>query len=109
MSLESKTNEVLNTAEDMMTKMIRESGIDVLKGLANMDEDELGMMASTVKMYYAAKDLAVEQAKVMDDMKETISTLAEMNGKMLQRIEEQNYEINSKLNKILSKMSNEMA
>lgn len=109
MSLESKTNEVLNTAEDMMGELIKKSGTEVLRGLADMDNDEAMMTLSALKMYYAAKDLAIEQAKVMDDMKETIGTLAEMNGKMLQRIEEQNYEINSKLNKIFSKMGSEKA
>ena len=109
MSLQSKTNEVLNIAEDMMTKIVRESGAEVLKGLANMDEEELSMTAGMFKMYYAAKDLAEEQAKVMDDMNAKINTLAEVNSKMLQRIEEQNYEINSKLNKILSKLSAEKA
>lgn len=105
MSLENKTTEVLNIAEDMMGRMIRESGTEVLEGLANMDSEEANMTLSALKMYYAAKELAVEQAKVMDKMQETIDTLGDMNSKMFQKMVEQNYEINNKLNKLLEKDS----
>lgn len=107
MSLQSKTTEVLNIAEDMMTKIVRESGADVLKGLANMDEEELSMTAGMFKMYFAAKDLAEEQARVMDEMNGRIDTLAEINNRMLKRIEEQNKEINSKLSKLLESNTGE--
>lgn len=74
MTLVERTNKVVENIDKMME--IVERKID-LNSLKCMDSDEFELTKLCLEMIDEAKDLAVEQAKVMDEINQKLDRLLE--------------------------------
>lgn len=70
--LVEKTNKVMAGIDEMMAIVKRKTDLDSLK---NMDADEFELVKVALKMVDDCRDLALEQAKVMDDMNKKLDRL----------------------------------
>lgn len=74
MTLVERTNKLVADIDEMMTIAKRDMDFDSLK---DMNGNEFELMKAAYRMIDEAKDLAVEQAKVLDEINQKLDRLLE--------------------------------
>lgn len=104
-----RTEEFVESLENILNVAFQASGMSFTDVLLNMDDDMAPVLLSTIETYKLSKDYMIEQAKMFDTMAERLEKLEERSKKddgLLEDIDRNIESINGKLdriNEILSK------
>lgn len=71
-NLEKQTRELLDEAGKMLDECMKNIGID---GLLEMSDNDLDVFKHCMRLYQKANELAIAQAKALDDMNEKLDKL----------------------------------
>lgn len=81
-SLEKKTTEILGECEKLIDVSVKASGVSIMDAMSGLDAETGAMVGAAMKIYKKSKDLAVMQAKAMDQMLVNFEELKKTNEEL---------------------------
>ena len=87
--LKGRCEEMFDGIDELMSDMLKASGVSILEAVGGMDSDEGAMLVKSCKLYVQMKEYALEQTEVIDRLKDQMDVVMEMNG----RLDEQNQKL----------------
>ena len=87
-SLEKQTEEVMKECEKVMNVTYKASGVSIMDLMDGLDADSGAILGGVMTLYRKSKNLALTQAKAMDEMQNSFDELKKMNEILLAQNEE---------------------
>lgn len=95
--LEEQTRELIEELEDAAKKMILATGDSTLSILEGLDVESGAAIGACMQIYKKSKNLAVTQARIMDNMVSRLDELMELNKKLMEQHKEMENLLNQNL------------
>lgn len=89
--LEEKTKGLISDTEKVLTKVLKQFNVNVFDGLNGFTElsaEQIGLIQDSIKIYQGLKDLAMAQAKSIDELHNRIDAWVDANVEMARNLEQ---------------------